>query len=69
MSGWMGKIEAAKHLAVSLPSLDLLIDQGLPCARAGKRIYRLHKDDMDKWMRSQDAGGGLKLEDILENLI
>ena len=56
-SPWMTRADAARYAKTSVPTLSRAIRCGRLVAYriAGGRAIRLHRDDIDSWLRSRAA--------------
>jgi excisionase family DNA binding protein len=51
---WLTVPEAARHLGISRSGTYTLLRQGMPSSLLG-RCRRIHRDDLDAWVRAQKS--------------
>ena len=55
---WMNLREASRYAGISDQVLRRWIHSGgLPASRAGEVSIRIHREDLDAWLRSRPAAG------------
>ena len=57
-SAWLRVSDAARHLSISTQTLRKLIHAGeLPASRVGDVEIRIHRDDLDSYLRTRRITG------------
>ena len=58
-SPWLTRKQAAQYLQISLPTLSRLLREGRLEVHKEGRIVRIHRDDIDAWLRSHPKAPSL----------